>query len=405
MRAVAATLVTRALATEWTPETPDRLEREIVRAGVAGAETLDLYVLAAHDPRHHEVAPRRALQVQLGTLQVLGPVTDASLWVLLANGRPSCVQQVGELATARRARRAASDVLHGLPSRATGPRVRVRAVPVNVAGRLGAAFVFRCLPWSQEAAVAFAEEAARAMSPTLGRLALLDRLEAQQALLDAADRRIARVGFDLHDGALQRISGLMADLAHERRQLDLYGERLREREELARSVDEQLRGLISALPSTAARRELGAELRRQVRTFTRSSGIAARCTIDGSPWSTTESQRIALVRVVQEALANVREHSDATLVQVSLEFAASAMTLLVADNGRGFEAGGESDAGQKGRLGLLTMSERIQLLGGVFEIDTRPGGPTVVRAVVPRFEPFPARGAGSNGRIVGNGVS
>jgi signal transduction histidine kinase len=268
--------------------------------------------------------------------------------------------------------------------------VQIHAIPLNRGGSVQAALVFRSHPWSQESAIAFAEEGARALSPTLGRQALLDRLEAQQTLLDAADRRVARVGFDLHDGPLQRVSALIADLAHQRRQLSIDDERLRERERLARSLDEQLRELISALPSTAAQRELGAVLSHQTRTFTRRSGVRVRFTVDGTPWPTTQSQRIALGRVVQEALANVRKHSDATLAEVSLTYGPSAITLQVTDKGRGFEAGAGFETVQDGRLGLLTMSERIQLLGGVFEIDSRPGGPTVVTAVVPRVEPFGA---------------
>ena len=95
----------------------------------------------------------------------------------------------------------------------------------------------------------------------------------------------------------------------------------------------------------------------------------------------TMSQRIAVVRIVQEALSNVRSHSEATEVQVDLRATDDGLDLRIADNGRGFDLRATAGAAaRRGRLGIVGMNERVRLLGGVFTIESMPSvGTTVVR--------------------------
>jgi len=90
----------------------------------------------------------------------------------------------------------------------------------------------------------------------------------------------------------------------------------------------------------------------------------------------------ALYRVGQEALANAVNHSGANRVELGLEIRPGYAALTVFDNGTGFDL-----ACARGRgLGLLSMRERVALLGGKFNIVTEPGQGTRVYAVVPRPE-------------------
>jgi signal transduction histidine kinase len=112
--------------------------------------------------------------------------------------------------------------------------------------------------------------------------------------------------------------------------------------------------------------------------------LAVTGTLDGL----TRSQRIAVLRVVQEALTNVREHSGATAVEVSVEEEPEHIRVGVVDNGRGFDPRAAlSQAERQGRLGVVGMGERVRLLGGTFTIESAPGGPTNVTALVPRWRP------------------
>lgn len=100
------------------------------------------------------------------------------------------------------------------------------------------------------------------------------------------------------------------------------------------------------------------------------------------------SQRIALVSVVGEALNNVREHSDATDVRISVSLDATGVQAQVLDNGHGFDVEAALvGAARRGRIGLAGIHERVRLLGGQCIVESQPGGPTAVSLVLPRWEP------------------
>lgn len=118
------------------------------------------------------------------------------------------------------------------------------------------------------------------------------------------------------------------------------------------------------------------------------AGIATR--LDGASYERQSREREeVLLRVAQEALANVAKHSGARTVRVLLDRRDHEVVLRVADDGRGFdpattarEAGG---AGRGGRgLGLFTMRERIRGLAGRFRVESAPGMGTTVEVVLPR---------------------
>jgi two-component system nitrate/nitrite sensor histidine kinase NarX len=97
---------------------------------------------------------------------------------------------------------------------------------------------------------------------------------------------------------------------------------------------------------------------------------------------------VQVIRVIQEALTNVRKHSGATSAVVRITESDSATTFVVEDNGHGFEQGG-SEFDRDG-FGLYTMRERMALLNGSLTVDSVPGRGTRVIADVPeRSHPRP----------------
>jgi signal transduction histidine kinase len=105
----------------------------------------------------------------------------------------------------------------------------------------------------------------------------------------------------------------------------------------------------------------------------------------------TASQRIALYRIVQEGLANIRKHSDATNARVTLHATERAIELQIVDDGKGFCVDQTLiRAAKGGRLGLVGIGERIRMLGGTFDVESRPGGPTTLSLVLPRWRPVEA---------------
>lgn len=100
----------------------------------------------------------------------------------------------------------------------------------------------------------------------------------------------------------------------------------------------------------------------------------------------TDSQQITLLALVREALNNIREHSGAKTVTLSLRASDDGTEVTIIDDGRGFEPEEELvRAARGGHLGLVGMHERVRMLGGETNIDSRPGGPTTISAQIPRW--------------------
>jgi signal transduction histidine kinase len=87
---------------------------------------------------------------------------------------------------------------------------------------------------------------------------------------------------------------------------------------------------------------------------------------------------VVLLRVGQEALANVRKHAAARQVTVRLEYGQDVVRLAVADDGAGFDP-----AAAHGGYGLRSMQDRVRQVGGTVQVTSAPGAGTEVRAEVP----------------------
>ena len=93
---------------------------------------------------------------------------------------------------------------------------------------------------------------------------------------------------------------------------------------------------------------------------------------------------IGLFRVAQEALNNVVKHAQASTVRVRIEFAPVGVTLVIEDDGKGFDTA--NDDAPAGHFGLMGMRERLQLLQGKFTIKSTPGKGTRVMITAPLEE-------------------
>jgi signal transduction histidine kinase len=129
-------------------------------------------------------------------------------------------------------------------------------------------------------------------------------------------------------------------------------------------------------------------LRRELEGFDRRAGIDASLTVSGVFDALSPSQRIAIFRIAQEGLSNVREHSAASKVSIVLEQLADGVRLMICDDGAGFDVSQTVlSAARRGRLGLVGMSERVRLLGGTFSLTSAPGDGTQVSVTLPSWEP------------------
>jgi PAS domain S-box-containing protein len=121
--------------------------------------------------------------------------------------------------------------------------------------------------------------------------------------------------------------------------------------------------------------------------------LRERCDIDvrlnttGSVRRLDSSVELAMFRIGQEALRNIELHAKASYASAGIEFGEAIVVLTITDNGSGFEVPRLPILVGAGRLGLLGMQERAQLVGGVCEIHSIPGRGTTVVATVPSGGP------------------
>jgi signal transduction histidine kinase len=88
-------------------------------------------------------------------------------------------------------------------------------------------------------------------------------------------------------------------------------------------------------------------------------------------------------RVVQEALANVGKHADATRVSVFVGADQNSLRIEVEDDGKGFDTAAAREFLAGGRVGLASMRERVELASGTFAVRSNPGRGTAVMATIP----------------------
>jgi signal transduction histidine kinase len=227
------------------------------------------------------------------------------------------------------------------------------------------------------------------------------RSDAREPGLAAANERLlVRLGFDLHDGPLQQVYALAQDVRLLREQMvelvasehrkTLVG-RFDDLDSQLAELHQDLRDLAHSLePRSLLRQPLPQAVERELAALKRRTGISTSLELEGSFDSLTASQRIALLRVLQEALSNVRYHSGSREVTVILrDQTFKGVCMEIRDDGHGFDPARVVPAadGESG-IGLVGMRERLRLLGGLLEIESKPGGPTTVRATVPRWLPL-----------------
>ena len=351
-------------------------------------------------PRLLELPPLVTIELQLGLLIGLDVLTDASLWIRTAGGLESIVSIGGDARPSRRVRAEAKATLRGRSRLSLLGGSQLRSVPVLRFGEAYAAIVGRLGSVEQGVADAYLSEAGAALSPAIERELLLEHSASRErTLIASAERRLMRLGFDLHDGPIQDVLALAADVRLLQQQvypfvLEDYREQAHGRfDDLSArlvELDRQLREIAHSLETKSViSRPMGEILHREIDTFAERSGVRAELEIRGDPDSLSSAQRITVFRAMQEALANVREHASATHVSVRVRARRSAIELQIVDDGMGFEVERAlAKAAQRGRLGLVGIGERVRMVGGTFELESHPGGPTTLKLTLPRWEPL-----------------
>ena len=133
-------------------------------------------------------------------------------------------------------------------------------------------------------------------------------------------------------------------------------------------------------------------LERCVEQFERQTGIHTRLDAEGAVHVVSDERAIHVYRIAQEALNNVARHSGAAEAWVRISDVGGRLELEIEDHGRGIAEPGRQLEAERG-MGLVSMRERAELIGGELHVRPRPQGGTIVRLVIPsRDEVVAARG-------------
>jgi len=225
-----------------------------------------------------------------------------------------------------------------------------------------------------------------------------DGLVREVAAPDAATRRrLTRLKLDLHDGPMQDLAGIGFALAGLRRELESHPSDMSSAVERVNVIGEALEQIERALRALIADGDgLGPAsvadiVHDEIARFKELSTARVELDLVDAVEPETDSQRIVVHRVLREALTNIVRHAEARNVRVELFEVECGFCLRIRDDGKGCER-----LHDDGRVhhGLSGMRERLELLGGSLEFDSRLGGPTTVTAVLRRWDP-PMRNGGN----------
>jgi signal transduction histidine kinase len=196
--------------------------------------------------------------------------------------------------------------------------------------------------------------------------------------VQAQEEERRKIAADIHDDSIQAMTAASLRLQQLRKHAtdDRQAELISRLDEAVRESITRLRRLMFDLrPPTLDRTGLGPALRELLDRMGAETGIDF--TLDDQLASEPANDiQIEMYRIAQEALANVRKHSNAKNVKVELQRAEKGVHVRIADDGAGFEVTARSD--QPGHLGLIAMRERATIAGGWWTVDSSPGGGTVV---------------------------
>jgi signal transduction histidine kinase len=368
---------------------------------VVGLPRLAIAHEVLRSPNMLALPPAVAVEVQLALLLAFAPLRSASLWTLDAGSRLRCIRHVGDGSATRDARKLAQRLLAGETSEPGAGASLVGLAVERWQQQPTAALVARAEPGQRDRALVFLQEALPMLAAILERDTLLARNTAsERTLVEASERKLTRLGFDLHDGPLQDLALLGEDLRLFRDQLEqVLGSRVEHK--LLRGRVDDLEAQLVALETELRRLSNSVQapvrlsqpfpqaLRDITDDFAARTKIELALTLNGDLEMLSTSQQIALLNIAQEALSNVREHSAANEVTLSVAMEAAGVEAQIIDDGHGFDVERTLvSAARGGRLGLAGMYERVRLLGGQCRIDSRSGGPTVISVTIPRWEPL-----------------
>lgn len=210
-----------------------------------------------------------------------------------------------------------------------------------------------------------------------------ERADLSRRLMNAQEAERARIARELHDGIGQSLALLSVQLQRAGKPTS-SGRKSPDIAELCgklKNIGHQVSRLSHQLHSSELEfLGLAVAIKSHCREFSEQYHIKVHCGCTGIPSGLDNDVELGFLRVVQESLHNVAKHSRATEVQVEMTYHNGELLLNIGDNGSGFDRNKVRDSAG---LGMISMRERMHLIGGDFTIASEPGGGTKIQARAP----------------------
>ena len=205
--------------------------------------------------------------------------------------------------------------------------------------------------------------------------------------ITAQESERRRLASEIHDSVVQTLVGISYRLQAVEKKIPpdagngLMADLKLLEAQLGENIDE-LRGLLVGLrPPMLEEMGLFKAVESHLKSFTKRTDVQVSLQLPDEPPDISRNAQINLFRIIQEALNNVEKHAKASLVTARIEVTPSNLYLSISDDGNGFTAG--KAHGRPNNLGIASMRERAELLGGDLKIISEPGGGTTIDLNVP----------------------
>jgi two-component system NarL family sensor kinase len=249
--------------------------------------------------------------------------------------------------------------------------------------------VYLC--WMALAAILLAQVLTR-RAEKIGQLAT-DRRRLVTQALDTEDRERRRLAEALHDQAIQNLLATRQEL--EDGELGPSG-LARAREGVERTLQQLREAAFELHPYALDQAGLAAALQRVADQQARRAGFGSRVNVSQGATGVHDN---LIFSVARELLVNAAKHAKASFVSLSVERIGDEIVLEVVDNGKGIDPGTRAAALLEGHIGLASITERTEAIGGTVTVLAGPATGTTIRVALPATPPSPGR-AGIDGAIV-----
>lgn len=212
-------------------------------------------------------------------------------------------------------------------------------------------------------------------------------------IIEAQEDERLRVARDIHDGPAQSLANMIVKSELCERLLDVDRDRtkkeLQNLKEITRSTLKDVRKIIYDLrPMSLDDLGLIPTLERYCAIFEEDTEVATRLTIVGSFNDLESAIQIAIFRIIQESLSNIRKHSRGKTASIIMEKTIMQINLSIVDDGIGFDPKDDREAYNplSSGYGLMSIRERVELLNGKFKISSSSGLGTKLSISIPLNE-------------------